>query len=329
MLQIGGHYILSKIIIVLLCVLAFASLSFWTYHKIRSAYEAKKYPSPYETVTVDSKNISLRVQGNGKHTIVLLPGLGTTAPILDFEPLATSLAENNRVITIEPFGYGWSDLTDSPRTVENEVSEIRTALQNANIEGPYILMVHSISGLDAIYYANAYPDEVAAVVGIDCTLPRMPEYFQEELPEKEPSIIGHLCDIGITRLICMLDPSNFTSDNTMGIYSQENLYNQKLLACRMADNSTVVDQLNHIEENITATHDYDFAQDIPLLFFTTDGSQQEPRTDHKTSKTFYESYINNPSIQSVVCFDAQHYMHWTKAKEIASETESFIESNLE
>ncbi|WP_232515622.1 alpha/beta fold hydrolase [Aeribacillus pallidus] len=120
-------------------------------------------------------------KGDGENTIVLLSGLGTAAPVLDFEPLVNELAKNHKVVVVESFGYGWSNVTNKERTVENIVEEIRTALKS-NIEGPYILMPPSISGIYSMYYANAYPDEVKAVIGIDFTLPQVLEYFGESAP---------------------------------------------------------------------------------------------------------------------------------------------------
>lgn len=120
-------------------------------------------------------------KGDGENTIVLLSGLGTAAPVLDFEPLVNELAKNHKVVVVESFGYGWSNVTNKERTVENIVEGIRTALKS-NIEGPYILMPHSISGIYSMYYANAYPDEVKAVIGIDFTLPQVLEYFGESAP---------------------------------------------------------------------------------------------------------------------------------------------------
>ncbi|MED0716688.1 alpha/beta hydrolase [Aeribacillus sp. FSL K6-1121] len=120
-------------------------------------------------------------KGDGENTIVLLSGLGTAAPVLDFDPLVNELAKNHKVVVVESFGYGWSNVTNKERTVENIVEGIRTALKS-NIEGPYILMPHSISGIYSMYYANAYPDEVKAVIGIDFTLPQVLEYFGESAP---------------------------------------------------------------------------------------------------------------------------------------------------
>ncbi len=118
-----------------------------------------------------------RGKWSGENTIVLLSGLGTAAPVLDFEPLINQMAKNHKVVVVEPFGYGWSDMTEKERTVENIVEEIRTALKESGIEGPYILMPHSISGIYSIYFADKYPNEVKAIIGIDPTLPKAVEYF--------------------------------------------------------------------------------------------------------------------------------------------------------
>ena len=90
-------------------------------------------------VSVDGKNMSYSIRGNGDQTIVLLPGFGTSAPILDFTPLVNELAPDYRVVTVEPFGYGYSDGTDKDRTTANIVEEIHTAVQSLGID-EYILM---------------------------------------------------------------------------------------------------------------------------------------------------------------------------------------------
>lgn len=85
------------------------------------------------------------IKGEGDNTIVLMSGLGTAAPALDFEPLLNELAKENKVVVVEGFGYGWSELTEKERTVENIVEELRIALKQSDIHGPYILMPHSVS----------------------------------------------------------------------------------------------------------------------------------------------------------------------------------------
>ena len=178
------------------------------FHQIMRVYEQKKYPALGQLVEVDGKNMNVYTKGDGENTIVLLSGLGTAAPVLDFEPLLNELAKDHKVVVVESFGYGWSDITEKERTVENIVEEIRTALKKANIEGPYILMPHSISGIYSMYYANKYPKEVKAIIGNDPTFPKVWEYFGEPTP-KMPTYMSYMAPMGIARLGTYVLPNDF------------------------------------------------------------------------------------------------------------------------
>lgn len=313
--------ILRNILLLLLAVL----FLFIVIHQIITLVEKKKYPAIGKVVTVDQKQMSLYIAGKGKHTIVLLPGLGTTSPILDFMPLVDTLAKDNRVVVVEFFGYGWSDITPKERTIENEVEELRSALKAADIEGPYILMPHSLSGLHSIYYANTYPDEVAGIIGIDCALPTMTDYFDdEELPEPISLVNSQLVNLGVMRLINFIAPDNFTSDNSSHYYTEENLTIQRCIASRNASNKNVIDQSNHIADSIKKTHKMKFRKDLPLLFFAPDESNLTPRDDGKTKTSFYETYIANPSLQKVITLNGPHYLHWTCKDEIATAVKDYL-----
>ena len=52
-------------------------------------------------------------------------------------------------------------------TVEHVVEHYRTALQNAGIQQPYVLMPHSMGGVYATYWQSRYPDEIETVMIID------------------------------------------------------------------------------------------------------------------------------------------------------------------
>jgi hypothetical protein len=99
------------------------------FHHTMTAYEQKKYPPLGQLVEVDGQNMHVYTKGDRENTIVLLSGLGTAAPALDFEPLINEMTKNNKVVVVESFGYGWSDITKKERTVGNIVEEIRTALK--------------------------------------------------------------------------------------------------------------------------------------------------------------------------------------------------------
>ena len=46
------------------------------------------------------------------------------------------------------------------------LNEVRQGLSLAGESGPYILFPHSMSGLEAVYWAQQYPDEVTAIIGL-------------------------------------------------------------------------------------------------------------------------------------------------------------------
>lgn len=299
-------------------------LLFIATHQILTLIEKRQNPPTSQYVTVNNKKMNLCILGEGNNTIVLLPGLGTAAPVLDFMPLAKDLSKNNKVVIVEPFGYGWSDITPKERTIENEVEEIHMALQAANLSGPYILMPHSISGLHSIYYANTYPDEVSGIIGIDCTLPKMVEYFDEEYPQKMPLVTGQLSSIGVMRVLTLLAPNNFISDNTMNFYNKENLTMQKRIASWKSSNKNVVDEMNHIKDSISKTYDMTFHDNLPVLLFSSDDSDLPPREDKKTNLSFNETYITNPDIQKAIFLNGPHYLHWACKDEMCSYIEQFL-----
>lgn len=75
----------------------------------------------------------------------------------------------------------------------------------------------------------------------------------------------------------MLNPDAYISDNSSGLYTPGNLAMQKRIAARMGQNATVIDQMNRIGDNLEITRDMKFDSQLPLLFFTRDGSSQEAR----------------------------------------------------
>lgn len=132
---------------------------------------------------IDGHNMNVLVKGQGPRTLVFLSGLGTTSPVLDFKALYSQLEDEFRIVVPEKFGYGFSDIVKSSRSFAESVELYRRCLSMLDIEGPYILCAHSISGLEAMHWAQKYPREVEAIVGLDTT----PTVFAQEPIEEAPS----------------------------------------------------------------------------------------------------------------------------------------------
>ena len=122
-------------------------------------------------IQVGKGKINVYSEGNSDNTIIMLSGAGVSSPVLEYRPLYRRMSDKYRIAVIEKSGYGLTESTGTVRTVENMVNESREALRGADIKPPYILMAHSYSGFEAIYWANTYPDEVIAVISVDMGLP--------------------------------------------------------------------------------------------------------------------------------------------------------------
>ncbi|MDI2588630.1 alpha/beta hydrolase [Psychrobacillus sp. NEAU-3TGS] len=301
-----------------------AALVIWfIFNNVMTTYEQKKYPAIGKLVEVDGNNMHIYTKGDGDNTIVLLSGLGTAAPALDFEPLINEMAKNYKVVVVEPFGYGWSETTNKERTVENIVEEIRTALKKLNIKGPYILMPHSISGIYSMYYANTYPEEVKAIIGIDPTLPKALEYFDETAPIM-PNYLSYVAPIGIARLAMYLIPDNFLPIAEEGVYTEENLKMTKVITAWKGNNKNVVDEANEINSNIDKTINMEFSSNMPVLLFTT--VEDKVTEGGKNNVTFYETQVTNSHASKIVTLQGHHYLHWTLYKEMSKEVNEFTKS---
>ena len=298
-------------------------LIWFIFHQVMNLYEKNHHSPIGKRFNVEEYNMHVYMKGKCENTIVLLPGLGTAASALDFQPLVEEMSKDNRVIVVEPFGYGWSDTTNKERTVENIVEEIRLALKKSNIEGPYLLMPHSISGIYSMYYANKYPDEVNAVIGIDATLPKATQYFSEDVPTM-PKFMRYVAPTGLARIALYIEPDDYLPLAEDGTYSKENLQNTKAISARKAYNKNVVNEANEIKNNIDKTNHMSFPTDMPVLFFAA--KKDKVNAEGKTNVTFYQTQLTKFPASKIVTLEGHHYLHWTHFKEMSDEVNEFLVS---
>lgn len=285
-------------------------------HNILKSIEKNKYKIG-QTITVDGKKMQAYVTGQGDKTIVLLSGLGTASPIIDFMPLADRLSEDYKVVILEGFGYGFSDTTKEARSNENIVNEIRTALKELQIGGPYILMPHSISGIYSLYYAMNYPHEVEAIIGIDESVPNQTKINKD--PDMSPALTL-LNNLGIIRDITYLLPSTDDGMNQNNYYTKEQLKIKKMATAWNSVNVSVINEFNMVNANTKELYDVKYPYDLPVLsFLVEDIEGNDPEWI-----PLHEELISKTEIQKIEILNGSHYLHWTNADKIADLTKEFI-----
>ena len=135
------------------------------YESISGYLGVRKYPPEGELVNVGEYNLHVNKQGDGKPVIILEAGSGSSSTI--WGDIPEKLANYGTVVTYDRGGFGWSEKAETDRTGENIVKELYTALNKAGIEGPYILVGHSLGGMYGRLFSQTYQDEVAGLVLLD------------------------------------------------------------------------------------------------------------------------------------------------------------------
>ncbi len=171
----------GKVFLVILITLVAILLGLSVFHRIKLNADMKYLAANgyYDPVSVGDHSLNVVKFGNenGKGKIVVLSGMGAGLSV-DMRQMTKKLEENYRFIFVGRAGWDGSDDTKDDRSLEVIVEEYRSALKNSGIEGPYILMAHSMGAVYASYWVSTYPAEVQAFVNIDGT-------YVESISEEE------------------------------------------------------------------------------------------------------------------------------------------------
>lgn len=106
---------------------------------------------------------------NGEHVIVTISGLGVNDYGIMLHYVTDCLSEDNYIINIDREGYAFSDDSLAEQNVEHIVNTYREALKKIGVDGPYVLLPHSIGGVYATYWECTYPKEIEGIVYLDST----------------------------------------------------------------------------------------------------------------------------------------------------------------
>ena len=269
---------------------------------------------PGEFVEVDGRNMNIYLEGDGEHTIVFMSGWGTESPIYDFRPLYSKLSDEYTCVVIEKFGYGFSDEIDGERDFDTILRQDREALEKMDIEGPFILCPHSLSGLEAILWAQKYPEEVEAIVGLDMSSANYAGLaeIKEGFAQKSAITLNKAVSFsGINRFLMSI--SEF--DDT---YSDEELKQYKALVCRNMANDTVCrenDAIGEVCEEINAAA----LPATPTLQFSSTYN-----SNYEYWKSTHQELVDASGYGRLIELDCGHYLHQFESDRIAEEMKDYI-----
>ena len=332
---VKGMLIVIGVITALTIVL---SVGTYLYNRSCLEKEAKLILHKGQYVEVDGHDMNLLIEGEGDKTLVFLAGAGTPSPILDFKPLTDILKNDVKVVIIEKFGYGYSDEIDGDRTVDVIMGQDREALLAAGVEGPYILCPHSASGFEAMYWANHYPDEVEAIIGLDMGIPEEYDYMGvdwENLQAEDPVETAKdtsfydfwIYKVGLMRY--MNAEEIFPALKSKYLTEDEKMEYRAIMYSKYQNGSDAT--INHEQwftdrmiREMKALYDGPIP-DVPTLMFVTNDKTLEPMVkDMDNWLLIHQNYMDNISDGKLVELNASHYFYTEIPEEVSTEIKEFI-----
>lgn len=247
-----------------------------TLHPIDTRYEVNGY------------YLNVYTEGTGDTTLVFMSGGGTCSPVLDFKSLYSRLSSNFRIVVVE----------------------------KAGIQGPFVLCPHSMSGIEALYWAQKYPHEVKAIIGLDMSVPQSYENFQMNLPLLKLGAFA--ADAGILRWIPGIAESDAIKYGTL-TQAEKEIYHTVFYR-----RTATVTMLNEVQE-IKASAAKVFAggtPDVPILIFSSNG--QGTGWPEYEWRGYQKEFINSCTDGTMIELDCSHYIHDIAYETIAKEMTAFL-----
>jgi len=264
--------------------------------------------------------------GSGSPTVVLEAGAGDFS--LAWSLVQPEVAQTTRVCAYDRVGLGWSERGPLPLTVENTVEQLRTLLTNAGIEGPYVLVGHSLGGAYVRAYAVRYPEDVVAMVLVDSSHEDQDARFPEAFAKISAQARGQMeLMLGLVQAanslgIFAMSPQSYPDayvppmpEATREVYKGVVLSYGSFFA-------GVAEQYAHVEDNMAEIRDMHVTTlgDIPLVVLSAAkteipegyGLAAEDIADLQAvmSELAAELATLSPRGELVVAEESTHYIHF-------------------
>ena len=147
------------------------------------------YAMPHRLVDVGAgRKLNLYCIGEGAPTVVFESGLSDWSNT--WALIQPAIAKRTRACSYDRAGMGYSDpVAPGARMPEAAVQDLKTLLDRAGIDGPLVLVGHSLGGFYAKLFAVTYPERIAGLVLVDPSEDRL---WPRVWPKLEPQYGGGL-----------------------------------------------------------------------------------------------------------------------------------------
>jgi len=289
---------IKKILVYVGAFLLLGIVAICMFHQIQLHRETAILKNKGTLVEVDHHKINVYNEGDGEDTYVFMAGSGIAAPIYEMKGLYSKFSQEHKIAVIERAGYGFSDIIDDKRDIDTILEQTRAALLQSGNKPPYVLVPHSISGVESIYWAQKYPEEIKGIIALDIGLPG--QYVKHKMGVIDTWMvrgINLLTKIGLHRLTSsqVYNPQvikqTFLTDEEKAIY--------QALSYKQFFNDNMKNELLQVYENSLQSEMLPKPQNTPILFIDAVAEENKyTKQKRKDYKNFAEQ-LNLADVKEV------------------------------
>ena len=288
-----GKMILKAVGIVLLAtIVTLGSVLIYANVKHRKALkEEEKYMTPPgQMVEIDGHEIHVVHRGDetAKHALVFIHSNKTADDSIALEPLFDELSDYE-LIYVDRSGSGYSDDWDAPKDIDSMLAETRAAVKTVTGRTSYILVASKSGGTLAVDWADEYPDEVEAIVGLQMYFPDQYEGMDEDAYcSFENKIMLELVKIGGQRLSDSVLP-----DNSYNIYTKDQMDRRNAIIEKGLYTQGMYNEDKNLVKNANKVAALGFPQNTPMyMIYCNPFTDPFLHQDDDTLET-YEDLVQN------------------------------------
>ncbi|ODS22521.1 hypothetical protein AB835_13735 [Candidatus Endobugula sertula] len=289
---------------------------------------------PGKLVTVGEVDMHIHCTGSGSPTVVLISGLGDSWAVWD--DVQKGISTFTKVCSYDRNGIGFSEYSNVIRDADAVSDRLYTLLKNTGLDGPYILVGHSLGGIYSRAFTYKYGDKVSALVLIESahedqvsyTPPHVKQYLGKRQDILKQCIVAGL--FGLNRMLEYETRSyvakNFR-DNIQKLNGSAYYCKAKLAEFMSFEESAEMMKLVSKKTNIL--------KDIPIsiLYSASDTKVLESESARKSRAIVRAGYIavaNTSNFSRVFEVPSPgHYIHIDKPNVVVNEVITTIGADSE
>ncbi|MDM5350211.1 alpha/beta hydrolase [Lysinibacillus sphaericus] len=256
--------IIKKMFIYLVFIVSIGIVAVSMYHYSLTQKEEAILRNKGMMVNIDGQSMNVYREGAGEDTYVFMAGSGIAAPVYELKGLYSKFSQHHQIAVVDRAGYGFSEIAHDERAIDTILMQTREALLASGLQPPYILVPHSISGLEAIYWAQKYPEEVKGIIALDIGLPS--QYVKHKMSIFDRWMVKGVSlatSVGLHRLV----PSQVYNPQVlnMSFLTTEEKEIYQALSFKQFFNEDMKNELLHVYENSLQSEQLPLPQETPML----------------------------------------------------------------